>query len=116
VALTIHRQKHFIKVPLISRFGAAVPQLIGILLPKFPAPFADRLIRHDDPTSEEGLLHIAGAETEPEIAPDAMADDLGRETAVVIAVDGEWVHALSIAHRPGTEQATQQVDKASVPP
>jgi hypothetical protein len=68
VALAIHCQKHLIEVPLISRLGAAVPQLIGILLSKFPAPLADRLIRHDDASGEEKFLHVAVAQTEPEIS------------------------------------------------
>ncbi len=83
---------------------------MGIRLAKLPAPFADRLIRHDDAPGEEEFLHVPIAEAEPEIEPDPMADHLGRETVVLVAVDGEWVHALNIAHQRGAEQATQQVD------
>jgi hypothetical protein len=35
-------------------------------------------IRHAKATREEALFHIAGAETAATIAPDDMADDLGR--------------------------------------
>jgi hypothetical protein len=107
VAHAIHCQNHLIEVPLISRLRAAVPQLIGIRLSKFPAPLPDRLIRHDDAPGEEEFLHVAVAQAEPEREPDAMADNLDRETVVLVAVDGEWVHALSIAHQTGAEQATQ---------
>jgi hypothetical protein len=40
-----------------------------------------------------------------------MADNLGREAVVLIAVDGSWAYAMNIAHQAGAGQATQQVDK-----
>jgi hypothetical protein len=39
-----------IQMPLITSLRA--PKLIGVLLTELPAPLADRLIRHDDPTGE----------------------------------------------------------------
>jgi hypothetical protein len=46
--LTLDGQKHFIEVPLVSRPGAAVTELIGIFLAKLTAPLADRLVGDDD--------------------------------------------------------------------
>ena len=47
VTLSFNSQKYFIKMPLVSGARAATPELIGVLLAKFAALFANRLIRHD---------------------------------------------------------------------
>jgi hypothetical protein len=39
---------------------------------------------HDNPAGEEELFHIAVAETEAEVQPDAVADDLGRKSVIFI--------------------------------
>jgi hypothetical protein len=67
MALAVERQKDLIQVPLVPRSGALPPELIGVLLAKFPAPPADRLIRHGDPAFEQQLFHTTIAEAEPEI-------------------------------------------------
>jgi hypothetical protein len=54
--------------------------LIGALLAELATPLADGFVCDDDPTDEQQLFDIALAETEAEIQPDSMADDLGRET------------------------------------
>jgi len=55
-------------------------------LAELAAPLPNRLIGHDDAASEEELFHIAVAETEPKIEPDAMTDDLGWEAVILVAV------------------------------
>jgi hypothetical protein len=84
----MHREQHFIEVPLLSRCGAVVPHLMDIRLPKCPAPCTDRFIRHDDVTGEEELFHMM-AITEAELAlePDTTADHLGQELVVLVAVE-----------------------------
>jgi hypothetical protein len=42
--LTMDREKHLIQVPLIARPRAPVPELIGVGLPKFLTPLADRFV------------------------------------------------------------------------
>jgi hypothetical protein len=43
-----------------------------------------------------------------------MADDLGREATVLVAI-GRWcVHATSMAHHAGAVQAAQEVDNAMI--
>lgn len=56
-------------------------ELIGVLLAKFPTPL-----------SGEEFLHVAVAETESKIEPDAMADDLGWE-AVMLCIDRSVVYS-----------------------
>ena len=86
VSLAIDRAEHFVQMPLVAWSRAATAQCIGILLPKLPAPLADRFGRHEYATREQELLDVAVAEAEPVIQPDAMADDLGRKAVVLIAV------------------------------
>jgi hypothetical protein len=52
VSLATDREEHLVEVPLVARLGAPSPELVGVLLSKFPAPLADRFIRHGDPTFE----------------------------------------------------------------
>ena len=81
-----------------------MPERIRIGLAELAAPLPNRLIRHDDAPGEEEFLHVAVAETEPELEPDAMADDLGREAVVLIAVGGWCIHATSMSHHASTGQ------------
>jgi hypothetical protein len=55
---------------------------------EFSAPLPNRLVGDDDATGEQELFHITVAETEPEIQPDTVADDLGGEAVVLRAVAG----------------------------
>jgi hypothetical protein len=57
-------------------------------LPEFSAPLPPRRVGDDDATGEQQLFHVAVAETEPEIQPGTVADDLGGEAVVLIAVAG----------------------------
>jgi hypothetical protein len=45
--LALDRQKHLIKVPLVTGPRTAATELIRIRLPEFAAPFANRFIGHD---------------------------------------------------------------------
>jgi Universal stress protein family len=46
--------------------------LVGTLLPKLPAPLADRFVRHEYTTREHRFLDVAVAEAEPGIQPDTI--------------------------------------------
>jgi hypothetical protein len=74
-------------MPFIARLQSTAPQLIGVLLAKFPTPLANGLIGHDDATYKEQLFDITVTETEPIVQPDAMADDLSGEAMVLVAVE-----------------------------
>jgi hypothetical protein len=86
VPFAVDPEKDFIEVPLISRLRLPAPELIGILLAKCPAPLPNRFVSDNDATGEQEFFHVAIAETEPEIQPDPMADDLVREAVVLVAV------------------------------
>jgi hypothetical protein len=73
-------------VPLVPRPGTPPLELVSVLLAKFPAPFADGLIRDDYSAFEEELFDIAVTQAEPVIELDPMADDLPGETVVLVAV------------------------------
>lgn len=88
MALPIDREEHFIQVPLVTRLRASASELIGMRLAKFPTSLTGRLIGDDDPARGQQFFDIAVAEAEPEIEPDRVADDLYREAAILIAVDG----------------------------
>ena len=81
----------------------------GILLAKFPTPLTDGLIGDDDAAHKEPLFDIPIAEAEPEIQPDTVADNLGWEAVVLIAVRCGWsIHTASMPQWGGF----QQVDRA----
>jgi hypothetical protein len=74
------------QVRLIARLGAAVTSLIGIVLAEFPAPLPDRLVGDDDSSGEQQLFDITVAEAETEVEPDAVTDDLGWKSMVLVRV------------------------------
>jgi hypothetical protein len=55
-------------------------------LAELAAPLADGFVGDDDPTGEQQLFDVPIAEAEAVIEPDAVADDLGRETMMFIRV------------------------------
>ena len=71
--------EHLIQVPFVAQPRTTTAQLVRVLLPEPVAPGPDRLIGHVDTTFEHQLLHVAEAQREPVVQPDAMADDLGRK-------------------------------------
>jgi hypothetical protein len=87
MALPVDCQKDLVQVPLVGRLRATASQCIGVLLAKFPTPRADGLIRDEDPTGEQQPFGITPAEAKAEVQPDPMADDLGREAVVLIAIE-----------------------------
>src|SRR5919202_2026693 len=93
MAFTIDGEKHLIQVPLVPWLGAAMLQLIGVVLPKFQTPLADGLMRDVDAALAQEFLHVAVAQREAIIQPDAMADDLPGEAVMFVACGvSEWRH------------------------
>jgi len=73
-------------MPRVAWSRAATAHLVGIRLPKLPAPRADRFVRHEYTTREQQFLDVAVAEAEPVIQPDTMADALDRGAMILLAV------------------------------
>jgi hypothetical protein len=77
-------EKHLIQMPLVAGSGTLARELIRIRLAERAAPLPDGFVGHDQPTGEQEFFDIAVAETETEVQPDAMANDLGREAVVFV--------------------------------
>src|SRR5215470_8630847 len=93
MTFAINRQKHFVEVPLVTWLGASMLQPIRVVLPKLQTPLADGFMGDVDTAFVQQFLHIAVAQGEAIIEPDAMADDLPGEAVVLVAfrVSG-WRH------------------------
>lgn len=82
--LAVDRKKHLVEMPFVAWPGTAAPELIGILLPEFATPLPDGLVGHDDTADKQEFLHVAIAQAESVVEPDAVTDDLRREAVVLI--------------------------------
>jgi hypothetical protein len=93
MALPVERQTHLVHMPCIPRARPSALELVGVIVPTLPTPRAEGLVRHLDAALEQELLHVAVAQREAIIEPDAMADNLAGEAVVLIAfrVSG-WRH------------------------
>jgi hypothetical protein len=80
-------------------------ELIGILLAKLAAPFADGFIRDDHAAVKQQLFHITKAQAETEIQSHRVADDLCRKTMVLVAsASGYGTHAATVSYKLEVEQ------------
>src|SRR5262245_38895871 len=91
-------EKDLIEMPIVTGLRPPMTELIGILLAKFMTPFPNRFVRDNDATGQQQLPDIPVAEAEAEVQPDRMADDLDRETVVLITVRRKCAHTPSMAH------------------
>src|SRR4029450_8875939 len=73
-------------MPCIARLRAPATQPIGVILPKLPAPFADGFVGHGDTTFEQEFLHIAIAQGEAIVEPDAMTDNFTGKAVVLVTL------------------------------
>ena len=85
VPFAMNRQKYFVQVPLVTWLGASMLQPIRVVLPKLQTPLADGFMGDVDPAFAQQFLHVAVAQGEAIIEPDAMADDLAGEAVVFVA-------------------------------
>ena len=109
MVLTLNRQKHLIRVPLVTGLGAAATELICILLAKLATPFTDGFIGHDHAAFQQQLFDIAEAQAEPEVELHGVADDLDREVVILIfRGSGRGVHAATLPY-------SRMFDKLTMP-
>src|SRR5215471_17392962 len=93
MAFTIDGQEDFVKMPFVPWLGTSMLQLIRVVLPELQTPLADGLVGHRDAALEQDLLHIAVAQREAIIEPDAMADDLTGKAVIFVTFGGSgWRH------------------------
>src|SRR5262249_314304 len=93
MALTVDGQENLIQVPLVPCPGASTLHLICIVLPKLQTTLADGFMSDVDSGFTEELLHVAVAQGEAIIEPDAMADDLTGKAVIFVALGvSRWRH------------------------
>jgi hypothetical protein len=86
----VDRQEYCIEMPRVARPGTPAAQLVGISLPKRPAPRAHRVVRPQHAALGHELFDIAIAQAKAEVQPDTVADDLGREPMALIRIRYRW--------------------------
>ena len=97
--LTLDRQKHLIQVPLVTWPGTAATELIGVRLPEFATPFADRLVGYNHPAFQQQLFDIPEAQAEAKVQPYRVINDLHRKAVILICCgDGWYVYAVTLTH------------------
>src|SRR5438270_4943978 len=72
-------------------------------------PTPNGLVRHRHSAFQQQLLDVAQAEGEPEVKPDRLLNDLGRETIPAVA---DLVHPLGATRPTTTQQAPERRDNA----
>ena len=96
LSLVVDRDEYFVQEPRISESTLSSLQLPGVVEAELPAPLADCLVRHSDPSFSEQILDISEADTESVVEPDCMTDDFWRIAVSVIAGSGGF-HTASLA-------------------
>jgi hypothetical protein len=90
-------EEDLIHVPRVAGSGTPAPELLGRGLSALQTPLPNGLVGHDNPTGEQARLHIAIAQAKAAVKPDAMADELCRETVALIAARGWCAHRPNMA-------------------
>jgi hypothetical protein len=110
MALSVHGEEDVIQRPCVARPRPSAPPRMRICLPKLSAPVAHRVVGQGDAACGHELFDIAIAETEADIQPDAVADDLRWEPRALIRTGDRWCgHAASLACGGGAEQGRRVI-------
>jgi hypothetical protein len=86
MAFAMHGEEDLVQGPFVTRPGAPVTQVVGILLAALAAPLADGFVGHADPTDEHEFLSIIVPERKAEIEPDGVAEALPWEPMMFIEI------------------------------
>jgi hypothetical protein len=93
MAFAINSQKYFVQVPFVAWLGTSTLQPIRVVLPKLQTPLADGFMGDVDTAFAQQFLHVAVAQGEAIVAPDAMADDLAGKAVIFVACGiSRWRH------------------------
>src|SRR5436305_10524537 len=84
VSDAVDLEKNFVEVPLITGSSTPSSEAIGILFAELIAPTPDRLVADQHSTGRHQLLHVAKADAETEVEPNALRDDLSRESMATV--------------------------------
>ena len=80
----------YFEMPLVPWLGAAMLQLIRVVLPKFQTPLPDGFMGDVDPAFKQEFFHVAVTQREAIIEPDAMTDDLPGKAVVFVTLGVSW--------------------------
>src|ERR671931_203375 len=81
-------QLQLVHMPFVGRSRSAPTELVGVGRPELATPEADGLIADLDASLGEQLFDVAMAQVEPEVQPDRVADELGREAMATVQSGG----------------------------
>src|SRR5262249_19977296 len=81
---SVDLELHLVQVPLVPWSGAPPTQRRGKHGPELAAPQPDGLVGERHAPLRQQLLHVSQAQPEPVVQPDAVADDLRRETVALV--------------------------------
>ena len=88
---------HLINMPSVTRARTPFPQPLRHRRSELQHPAADRFIGNLEPTLGKEILHVAVAQSEPEIEPDSVLDNRRRKAVAAI---GEQGHAETLSYPP----------------
>src|ERR1700730_10810620 len=99
---TIDLEIDFVEMPDGMRLRPAFAQIRCDLGSKMVHPASHGLIGHQDTTLSKQILNIPEAQGEPDIKPDRLLDNLGREAVAAIADLGHhrWLRLKSLNGKP----------------
>jgi hypothetical protein len=80
-----------VQVPSVAEVALSTLQPAGVLGSELPTPLTNGLVRDRDSALSQGDPRRCGSSAEPEVEPDGMANDLGREPVAAVA-GGAVVH------------------------
>jgi hypothetical protein len=85
--------RHLVEMPLRAWLGTKPTEVAGESWPELQNPAPDCFIGDVEPALGQELLHVAVAQSEPEIEPDRVPDDLGWELMTGV---GDGLHAPTL--------------------
>src|SRR6266851_8080458 len=94
-ASSIDRYDHFIEMPPVVRLGSREPQVSRHRRTKLQDPAADGLVANAQTSRGQQILDVSVAQGEPQIEPNGVANDSGRE-AVAGVGNGAHHHSYPI--------------------
>ena len=75
-------------MPSVARLRRLAAQTVDVSLTELKTPLSDSLIAKGDAAHRQHFFHIAEAQGEAKIQPNAMTNDLGREAMTRVKRNG----------------------------
>jgi hypothetical protein len=103
---TIDLEIDFVEMPGHMRLRPAFAKIGRDHRPEMVHPASHGLIGHEDPTLSKQILDVAEAQGEPDIKPDRLLDDFGREAVAAIADHYQWLRLRVTDGKPNGDVTT----------